>query len=36
MKLDMILRKMDHYKTRFTEHYRAIGFAQKKKQEIQT
>lgn len=31
----MMLRKLDHYKTRFTEHYKAINFAQKKKQEIQ-
>lgn len=36
MKLDLMLRKLDHYKTRFTEHYRAITFAEKKKQEIQT
>lgn len=36
MKLDMMLRKLDHYKTRFTEHFRAITFAQKKKSEIQT
>jgi hypothetical protein len=36
MKLDLMLRKLDHYKTRFTEHFRAITFAQKKKQEIQT
>ena len=32
----MMLRKLDHYKTRFTEHYKAIAFASKKKQEIQT
>jgi len=36
MKLDMMLRKLDHYKTRFTEHFKAITFAQKKKLEIQT
>ena len=34
-RLDMMLRKLDHYKTRYTEHYNAIRFAQKKKQEIQ-
>ena len=36
MKLDMMLRKLDHYKTRFTEHFRAIEFSKKKKQEIIT
>jgi hypothetical protein len=34
MKLDFMLKKLDHYKTRYTEHYKAISFAQKKKQEI--
>lgn len=34
MKLDMMLRKLDHYRTRYAEHYKAIAFAQKKKQEI--
>lgn len=34
--MDLMLRKLDHYKTRFTEHYSAISFAQKKKQEIIT
>lgn len=33
--MDMILRKLDHYKTRYIEHYKAIAFAQKKKDEIQ-
>lgn len=35
MKLDFMLKKLDHYKTRYTEHYKAISFAQKKKSEIQ-
>lgn len=34
MKLDMQLRKMAHYNTRFQEHLKAIAFAQKKKAEI--
>lgn len=34
MKLDFMLKKLDHYKTRYTEHYKAISFAQKKKMEI--
>jgi hypothetical protein len=32
--LDMMLRKLEHYQTRFTEHFKAITFAQKKKKEI--
>lgn len=35
IKLEMMLRKLDHYRTRYFEHYRAIDFAKKKKQEIQ-
>ena len=27
MKLDMMLRKLDHYRTRYTEHFKAIAFA---------
>ena len=36
MKLDMMLRKLSHYSTRFLEHQKAIDFAKKKKQEITT
>jgi hypothetical protein len=32
----MMLRKLDHYKTRYLEHLKAIAFAHKKKSEIQT
>jgi hypothetical protein len=32
--LDMMLRKLEHYQTRFMEHFKAIAFAQKKKKEI--
>ena len=34
-KLEQIIRKLGHFRTRYTEHYKAIGFAQKKKVEIQ-
>ncbi len=30
----MLLKKLDHYKTRFLEHFKAIQFAQKKKVDI--
>jgi hypothetical protein len=32
--LEAILRKLEHYETRFTEHFKAIGFAKKKKASI--
>ena len=31
-----MLRKLDHYKTRFLEHSKSITFAQRKRNEIQT
>ena len=31
-----MLRKLDHYRTRFNEHNKAITFAHRKKQEIIT
>jgi len=34
MNLDLMLKKLEHYSTRYGEHYRAIGFAKKKKEEI--
>jgi hypothetical protein len=34
LKLDMLLRKLDHYKTRYLEHLKAITFAYNKKKEI--
>lgn len=33
-RLEQQLRKLDHYKTRFNEHNRAITFAQDKKKQI--
>ena len=30
-RLDLMLRKLDHYKTRYLEHFKAIEFAKKKK-----
>jgi hypothetical protein len=33
-KLERMLRKLDHYKTRFNEHNAAIKFAVQKKKEI--
>lgn len=36
LKLEMMLRKLDHYRTRYFEHFKAIDFAKKKKQEIQS
>jgi hypothetical protein len=33
--LDYQLRKIDHYKTRFLEHFKAVEFAKKKKVDIQ-
>jgi hypothetical protein len=33
-RLERMLRKLDHYKTRFNEHNRAITFAQQKKKAI--
>lgn len=34
--MELQLKKLAHYQTRFTEHFKAIAFAQKKKKEIQT
>ena len=34
--LDAMLKKLAHYETRFTEHYKSIDFAKKKKVAIQT
>ena len=36
LELDLQLKKLDFYKTRFMEHFKAIQFAQKKKQDIQS
>jgi hypothetical protein len=33
--LDRMLRKLDHFKTRYMEHYRSIGLAEKRKKELQ-
>ena len=33
--LDRMLRKLDHFKTRYMEHYRSIGIAEKRKKELQ-
>jgi len=35
MLLEMKLKKLEHYTTRYTEHFKSIAFSQKKKIEIQ-
>ena len=35
MALDRMLRKLDHFKTRYMEHYKSIGIAEKRKKDIQ-
>ena len=35
MALDRMLRKLDHFKTRYMEHYKSIVIAEKRKKDIQ-
>jgi hypothetical protein len=34
MTLDRMLRKLDHFKTRYLEHFKSISIAEKRKKDI--
>ena len=34
-RLEMMLKKLEHYSQRYAEHKKAVGFAKKKKEEVE-